>query len=246
MILFILISDKFNRDIYFIDSKDEKSIISEDTNFSKENLIPNVHQNLVKEFDSDFNPEKNYSSDHEKLAEKIKQIDGRGNAPYQMYYWYGGNKDLKISENRKARALPDRVNLKKQGSLNNAIRGPTVVFIESAIEDILLKLNHMGNSEIGIIGMGVMGKSLAKNFVSKGYRTSVFNRPLKEEIEIIPDLLREVNNANLSGYTDLKEFVNSLSIPRKIIMMIPSGKPVDDMIGSLTPLLEQDGILVDC
>ncbi|MDF2522871.1 MAG: hypothetical protein K0R31_512 [Clostridiales bacterium] len=99
----------------------------------------------------------------------------------------------------------------------------------------------MYKSNIGVIGLAVMGKNLALNIESRGYRVSVYNRsPDKTE-----QLVEESKGKNLLAAYSIEEFVNSLEKPRKIIIMVKAGKPVDDTIGQLTPLLDKDDIIID-
>lgn len=117
--------------------------------------------------------------------------------------------------------------------------------LDSIIEQITRQLSLPGTSQWGIIGMGVMGRSLAKNALSKGIATSVYNRSTEEEKEVIPNFLKETEDLAVQGFTHLKNFVSSLETPRKIVIMIPAGAPVDEMIDELTPLLRPDDILMD-
>ena len=94
---------------------------------------------------------------------------------------------------------------------------------------------------IGMIGMAVMGSNLALNMADKGFRVSCYN--------YTPDLtekfIKENPHQNLKGFFDFKEFVNSLEKPRKIMLLIMAGAPVDSTIESLIPLLEQGDIILD-
>lgn len=97
----------------------------------------------------------------------------------------------------------------------------------------------MGN-KIGVYGLGVMGLSLARNIANHDYATSVYN--------IDNQVSKKVCNAypKLHGYDTVSEFVESLETPRKIILMVTAGNPVDMVIDSLLPYLEYDDILIDC
>ncbi|GAB5399520.1 MAG: NADP-dependent phosphogluconate dehydrogenase [Aureisphaera sp.] len=102
----------------------------------------------------------------------------------------------------------------------------------------------MTKSEIGIIGLGVMGRSLAKNALSKGFHVSVYNRWTETEKDIVPDFVKEVDGRAL-GFTDLSAFVASLQKPRKILLMITAGSAVDSVINELTPHLDKGDIIAD-
>lgn len=116
---------------------------------------------------------------------------------------------------------------------------------EDIVLEIISKLPVMKHSEFGIIGMGVMGRSLAKNVLGNGFSLSVYNRLTEAEKEVIPYLLSEVQNESLQGFTNLLEFVESLDTPRKMLLMIPAGSPVDTMLEELIPLLSKGDIIMD-
>ena len=98
------------------------------------------------------------------------------------------------------------------------------------------------NADIGLIGLAVMGKNLVLNMMDHGFAVSVYNRsPEKTE-----EFLREYGqNGLLQGFTTIEEFIQSLKRPRKIMIMIKAGAPVDEMISSLLPFLEAGDILID-
>jgi len=99
----------------------------------------------------------------------------------------------------------------------------------------------MNKQQIGVIGLAVMGKNLALNIESRGFSVSVYNRSREKTDE----LLKEAAGKNIIGTYSIEEFVNSLEKPRKIIIMVKAGKPVDDMIDQLKPYLSKGDILVD-
>lgn len=101
-------------------------------------------------------------------------------------------------------------------------------------------------SEFGIIGLGVMGKSLALNLASKGVKLSVYNRniPGKEE-NIAQNLVQEYPQYELQGFEDLEAFVDSLASPKKILLMITAGEAVDQQIEALLPGLKAGDVILD-
>ncbi len=103
----------------------------------------------------------------------------------------------------------------------------------------------MKESQLGIIGMGVMGKSLALNALDKGLSVSVYNRDTLAEKEVIPDFQTQANHPALQGFTNLEAFVNSLQKPRKILLMVTAGNAVDGVLGNLTSLLSKGDILME-
>jgi 6-phosphogluconate dehydrogenase len=97
-------------------------------------------------------------------------------------------------------------------------------------------------NNIGLIGLGVMGKNLVLNIEGKGYNVSAYNHTPKKTKDFIEN---EAKGKNISAFYELKDFVNSLEKPRKIFLMIKAGKPVDDMIEKLIPLLDKGDLIMD-
>ncbi len=104
----------------------------------------------------------------------------------------------------------------------------------------------MNKSAFGVIGLGVMGKSLSLNIAEKGFKISVYNRSDSDEAQVVSEFLKN-NSAfkTISGYTHLQEFVNSLQQPRKLLMMVKAGDVIDQIIAQLLPLLLEGDILID-
>ena len=110
----------------------------------------------------------------------------------------------------------------------------------------LLK-NRNKSSSFGVIGMGVMGKSLALNLSNNDVSLSIYNRhvPNKEE-KVAAKVLEEFpDQKNMFAFDELPSFVMSLSSPRKILLMIPAGQAVDHQIEELIPLLSPGDIIID-
>ena len=101
------------------------------------------------------------------------------------------------------------------------------------------------NSNFGIIGLGVMGRSLAKNIASKGFSLSVYNRYTEAEKQVVPNFLNETTNDAIQGFTDMSAFVASLEPPRKLLLMVNAGTAVDAVIDQLKPLLAHDDLIID-
>ncbi|PFD44127.1 phosphogluconate dehydrogenase (NADP(+)-dependent, decarboxylating) [Bacillus cereus] len=99
----------------------------------------------------------------------------------------------------------------------------------------------MEKLQIGVVGVGVMGKSLALNFESKGYSVALYDISKKKVNEII----EENRGKNLVGTHIVEEFVNSLESPRKILLMVNAGEITDKAIDSLLPHLDKGDILID-
>lgn len=99
----------------------------------------------------------------------------------------------------------------------------------------------MGKEKVGVIGLAVMGKNLALNIAEHGFAVSVYNRSEEKTQE----LLKESKFDHLVGTFSMQEFVDSLEVPRKIIMMVKAGQPVDDTIQQLIPYLHKGDIIMD-
>src|SRR4029453_14033953 len=99
----------------------------------------------------------------------------------------------------------------------------------------------MNTAHFGIIGLGTMGRNLALNFESNGYSVAVWNL----ETEWIDEFLHAHQGLRFTGAKTLPELVQVLELPRRIVMMIPAGDPVEATIKKLQPLLERGDILMD-
>ena len=99
----------------------------------------------------------------------------------------------------------------------------------------------MSKQQIGVVGLAVMGKNLALNIESKGFSVSLYNRSAEKTKE----LLEESPGKNFAGTYSIEEFVQSLEVPRRILIMVKAGQPTDDTINQLVPHLDQGDILID-
>jgi 6-phosphogluconate dehydrogenase len=99
----------------------------------------------------------------------------------------------------------------------------------------------MHKSNIGLIGLSVMGSNLARNIANHNFTISVYNRTKARTDEFI----KEHGNSHLVPTYSYGKFVESLEFPRKIIIMVKAGKPVDDVINELLPHLKIGDIVID-
>jgi 6-phosphogluconate dehydrogenase len=97
-------------------------------------------------------------------------------------------------------------------------------------------------SDIGLIGLAVMGENIALNIESKGFPISVFNRTVSKVDDFVNG---RAKGKKFFGAHSLEEFVGSLKKPRKIIMLVKAGSAVDEFIEHLLPLLEPGDIIID-
>ncbi len=99
----------------------------------------------------------------------------------------------------------------------------------------------MSKQQIGVVGLAVMGKNLALNIESRGFSVAVFNRS-KEKTD---EMIAENPGKQLKPTYTVEEFVASLEVPRKIVIMVKAGGPTDATIESLLPHLDEGDILID-
>jgi 6-phosphogluconate dehydrogenase len=96
-------------------------------------------------------------------------------------------------------------------------------------------------NSVGIIGLGVMGANLARNFASRGFRVAAYDR----NPEAGARLAQDHPEAKLDVATSPEQFVAGLDRPRRIVLLVNAGAPVDAVIDQLDPLLEADDVVVD-
>ena len=102
-------------------------------------------------------------------------------------------------------------------------------------------------TNIGLIGLAVMGENLALNMADKGWHVSVFNRtvPGVEEGVVERFINGRAKGKSIEGYTEIPDFVESISTPRTIMMMVRAGSAVDELMEQLFPHLSPGDILID-
>jgi 6-phosphogluconate dehydrogenase len=101
----------------------------------------------------------------------------------------------------------------------------------------------VATADAGVIGMAVMGRNLAKNIESRGYTVAIYNRSWEKTAEVLE--WEHGKGAKFVACKELKEFVESIKRPRRIIIMVQAGKGTDAVIEQVAPLLEEGDILVD-
>jgi 6-phosphogluconate dehydrogenase len=101
------------------------------------------------------------------------------------------------------------------------------------------------NFDLGIIGLGVMGKSLARNFATKGYKVAVYNAPLSGEENVAENFINEFSSLGFESALTLTQFTEKLKTPRIVLLMIKAGNPVDQFIQELEIILEEGDIIID-
>jgi 6-phosphogluconate dehydrogenase len=96
--------------------------------------------------------------------------------------------------------------------------------------------------DFGMIGLGVMGRNLLLNVADHGFSVIGFDKD-NAKTTALEDSATE--GTTVKGVPDLAEMVQGLKTPRKLMMLVPAGKPVDDVIASLIPLLDKGDVVID-
>ena len=97
-------------------------------------------------------------------------------------------------------------------------------------------------ADIGLIGLAVMGENLVLNMERNGFTVAVYNRTLEKVDKFIQGRGKD---KNFIGAHSIEEFIASLERPRKVMLLVKAGKPVDDFIDLLLPHLEEGDIIID-
>lgn len=97
----------------------------------------------------------------------------------------------------------------------------------------------MGGKDLGLIGLGVMGQNLARNFQNHGYSVVVYNRTEQKTRQFVAE------HPEILGAYTLNDFVNALTQPRRVFLMVTAGPAVEATISSLNGILARDDVLMD-
>ncbi len=99
----------------------------------------------------------------------------------------------------------------------------------------------MTQAQFGMIGLGVMGSNLAMNVEDHGFTVAVWNR----EPERVRQFMADNSGKKFIGTVELVDFVRALERPRRIMLLIKAGAPVDEMLDKLVPLLDEGDVVID-
>ena len=100
----------------------------------------------------------------------------------------------------------------------------------------------MTQADIGLIGLAVMGQNLAMNMNDHGFTVAVFNRTVSK----VDDFLKgPAKGSHIIGTHSLEEFFKALKKPRRVMLMVKAGDPVDEFIELCTPFMESGDIIID-
>lgn len=97
-------------------------------------------------------------------------------------------------------------------------------------------------ADIGLVGLAVMGENLVLNMESKGFTVAVYNRTVEKVDKFIEGRAR---GKKITGAHSIEELVQNLKKPRKVMLMVKAGKPVDEFIEKIIPYLDKGDIIID-
>ncbi|MDQ8702549.1 NADP-dependent phosphogluconate dehydrogenase [Streptomyces sp. LHD-70] len=98
------------------------------------------------------------------------------------------------------------------------------------------------NADVGVIGLAVMGRNLARNFARHGFAVALYNRSEAKTHSLVEEFGHE---GTFVGTESLNAFVGALTRPRRLVIMVQAGAPTDAVIEQLTPLLEPGDVIID-
>lgn len=101
-------------------------------------------------------------------------------------------------------------------------------------------MNHQ-NYEIGMVGLGVMGRNLLLNMADHGFSVAGYDKDLTK----VAALKQEAENRDIHGASDIKEFIDLLRRPRAVMLLVPAGAPVDAVIKELLEYLQPGDLIID-
>jgi len=187
------------------------------------------------------------------LKEKYRKILAEGIETQAKWVLLDGTYDLILArlQNRKGHFMPLAL-LQSQFDILEHPEEAIIMDLKNAPETIIENLMNTlqltaVKKQFGLIGLGVMGKSLARNLASKGFPLALFNREVagKEESVAAKFIAEHAELSNAAGFNDLSAFVQALEQPRKIFLMVNAGAATDAVINDLLPLLSEGDTIID-
>src|SRR5688500_2093258 len=103
------------------------------------------------------------------------------------------------------------------------------------------------SADVGLVGLAVMGQNLVLNMADHGFKVAVYNRTTAVTEKFVAENPQSVLGPGgaLIPAADLKDFVRSITRPRRIVILVKAGGPTDAVIDSLTPLLEPCDCIIE-
>ena len=185
------------------------------------------------------------------LKESYRDVLTKGIKEQSIWVYLDGDFDLilKRMSERKGHFMPNELLASQFETLevpNYGIHQSIAGTSRDIVSQLISKIK-MEKSEFGLVGLGVMGKSLSRNLAGKGVVLSLFNRYVYEvEENIAINFIGQYPELETAqGFQNLSAFVESLARPRKIFLMVPAGKAIDEMIDTLMPQLDPGDVIID-
>ncbi len=179
------------------------------------------------------------------LKEKYRKTLLEGNLVKFVYLKVSAETIQKRFKQRKDHFMPASL-IKSQFDSLEEPENAIVLNANHSTEEIMTDLHnqlHTENSDIAVIGLGVMGTSLARNFANRGFQVTIFD--VIGKIEKGQEFIKDNPESSVYPAADLLDLVRSLKKPRKILLMITAGDPVDQVLESLKPILDPQDIIID-
>jgi 6-phosphogluconate dehydrogenase len=184
------------------------------------------------------------------LKESYRQILLSSGVPVQWIYLKG---DLKMIQQRiqlrSGHFMPADLLQSQFGALEEPVYGwhlDSTKSPEALVSNLQKRIANYARPPIGLIGLGVMGKSLAHNMLDRGFRVVVYNRKVPGEETVLKDFIDGwKNDSQLRGTSNLNRFTELLPSPRRLLLMVPAGAAVDGVLESMAPHLSPHDIIVD-
>ncbi len=174
------------------------------------------------------------------LASQVQWIYLKGS--YELIYQRMQQRENHFMEAKMLQSQFDTLEEPKEAITINIKESP-----ETIVNNIKSQIKRVMKAEIGVIGMGVMGRSLSRNLAGRGYKVGLYNRHVDDKEENIAKDFKANHNelSDSLAFDDLQSFVHALEVPRKIILMVNAGAAVDAVIEELGQVMSEGDIVVD-
>jgi sorbitol-specific phosphotransferase system component IIBC len=142
-----------------------------------------------------------------------------------------------------ARAIPPAHHSRRRTGTRPSFETPAGIEIDSdngSKGKTMTNIQSQQHYEIGMVGLGVVGRNLLLNMADRGFSTAGFD----EDHAKVEALREESKDRAVSGTTDMKKFIALLGKPRAVMMLVPAGDPVDSVIKDLLPHLDKGDLLI--
>jgi 6-phosphogluconate dehydrogenase len=180
------------------------------------------------------------------LKESYRDLLSKGITNLQWIYLKG---DFKLIQQRMQQRQQHFMDVNLLQSQFDTLEAPNYgwhLSITNSPEEIVNQIQKsMTKASFGIIGLGVMGKSIAINALNHGISVAVYNRETEFEVNVAQKFVETQAGKKVQGFSVLEDFVNALETPRNILLMVNAGTAVDHVVENLLPFLSEEDIILD-